>query len=219
METQMKNSLQLTLALACALALFTGCKTTPPRVTKFGETTGAGSGMPSGSRPPVDLSTPPLAAGEGAQSTGVTGTTLPSDSTLPDESKLDGRDLDRGAFAAQTVYFGFDEASVPRAEAAKIQQVVDALKAKGPGHDLLVEGHCDERGTEEYNRSLGERRALAVRELLVQSGVSGGQVFTRTFGKDKPVDPGHTEAAWSKNRRAEFILVLPRKITTTQNAQ
>ena len=73
-----------------------------------------------------------------------------------------------------------------------------------------VEGHCDERGTEEYNRSLGERRALALRELLVAAGVSADRVHTLSFGKDKPVETGHNEAAWSKNRRGEFILVLPK---------
>jgi peptidoglycan-associated lipoprotein len=83
----------------------------------------------------------------------------------------------------------------------------------------LIEGHCDERGTEGYNQALGERRALAIRELLVKTGVDAQHVFTKSLGKDLPALTGHDEAAWSKNRRGEFVLVLPRKITTTQNSQ
>jgi peptidoglycan-associated lipoprotein len=66
---------------------------------------------------------------------------------------------------------------------------------------------------------LGERRALAVRELLIRSGVDAKRVFTRSFGKDTPANVGHDETAWSRNRRGEFVLVLPKKITTTQNTQ
>jgi peptidoglycan-associated lipoprotein len=72
-----------------------------------------------------------------------------------------------------------------------------------------VEGHCDERGTEGYNLSLGERRALAVRTYLVNLGISADRVYTISFGEARPAVDGHTEAAWSKNRRGEFILLLP----------
>ena len=76
---------------------------------------------------------------------------------------------------------------------------------------LLIEGHCDERGTEEYNRSLGERRALAVREYLVRLGIQASRIRTISYGFDRPVDNGHNEAAWSKNRRDEFIVLMPRQ--------
>ena len=78
-----------------------------------------------------------------------------------------------------------------------------------PNIKLLIDGHCDERGTEEYNRALGSRRALAVRKVLVEYGISPDRIRTRSWGEDKPVDPAHNEAAWAKNRRAEFILLLP----------
>jgi peptidoglycan-associated lipoprotein len=75
---------------------------------------------------------------------------------------------------------------------------------------LRIEGHCDERGTEEYNRALGERRALAAREYLVlQKGLDASLVDTISYGEDRPADTGHNEAAWSKNRRDEFILLKP----------
>jgi peptidoglycan-associated lipoprotein len=75
---------------------------------------------------------------------------------------------------------------------------------------LLIEGHCDERGTEEYNRSLGERRALALREALAKDGVDSGNIRTISYGKDQPVDSGHDEAAWAKNRRGQFDWCTPK---------
>jgi peptidoglycan-associated lipoprotein len=75
---------------------------------------------------------------------------------------------------------------------------------------LRVEGNCDERGTEKYNLSLGERRALAVREYLANLGVDSRQITTVSNGKAKPAVEGHSEAAWSKNRRDDFILLTPK---------
>ena len=88
--------------------------------------------------------------------------------------------------------------------------VADYLKANS-GKAVRVEGNCDERGTEEYNRSLGERRALAVREELIRLGIDPTRVDTISYGKDRPVDPGHDEAAWKKNRRDDFIVLSPPK--------
>jgi peptidoglycan-associated lipoprotein len=74
-----------------------------------------------------------------------------------------------------------------------------------------VEGNCDERGTEEYNRSLGERRALALRESLISLGIEATRVDTISYGEDKPVATGHDEAAWKQNRRGDFIQLTPPK--------
>ena len=87
--------------------------------------------------------------------------------------------------------------------------LADYLKG-APTDALLVEGHCDERGTEEYNRSLGERRALALREYLINSGIASDRIITRSYGEDRPAVQGHDETAWSKNRRGEFILLKPK---------
>jgi peptidoglycan-associated lipoprotein len=83
------------------------------------------------------------------------------------------------------------------------------MKSNFRGKALRIEGHCDERGTEEYNRSLGDRRALSIREKLVQLGLDPEMLPTISFGEEKPVDPGHNEAAWSRNRRGELILLSP----------
>jgi peptidoglycan-associated lipoprotein len=108
-----------------------------------------------------------------------------------------------GQFAA--VLFDFDSARIRPSEQSKLEAVAAYLKAN-PGK-LVVEGHCDERGTAEYNRALGERRAIAARDELVKLGVDTSRMSTISYGKDRPADPGHDEAAWGKNRRCEFVVV------------
>jgi peptidoglycan-associated lipoprotein len=115
---------------------------------------------------------------------------------------------DRDFFEAQTVYFDFDSSVVKGSEQSKTGIVAAHLRAN-PSHAVKIEGHCDERGTEEYNRALGERRALAVRETLIADGVAPERILTISYGEDRPADPGHNEAAWRKNRRGEFLLLTP----------
>jgi peptidoglycan-associated lipoprotein len=120
-------------------------------------------------------------------------------------------DWDRqpGILQGQTVYFEYDKSAVKVSEEFKLDEVAKYLKAN-PAHALLVEGNCDERGTEEYNRSLGERRSLAGRERLVQMGIDASRIDTITYGEDKPAIQGHDEAAWSKNRRDDFVVLVPK---------
>jgi peptidoglycan-associated lipoprotein len=105
------------------------------------------------------------------------------------------------------VYFEYDRSQVKASEHSKLDAIASFMKSGNRA--VRVEGHCDERGTEEYNRSLGERRALAAREYLVRAGVPADRLDTISHGEDKPAVPGHNEAAWSKNRRAEFVLLQP----------
>jgi len=116
---------------------------------------------------------------------------------------------DPAALAAYTVHFAYDSAVVRKSEKSNIQAVVSALNADASAK-LLIEGNCDERGTEEYNRSLGERRALALRQALAKAGVDPMRIRTISYGKDKPVDPANNEAAWAKNRRGDFVLLHPK---------
>jgi peptidoglycan-associated lipoprotein len=108
-----------------------------------------------------------------------------------------------GQFAA--VLFDYDSARIRPSEEPKLEAVAAYLKAN-PGK-LVVEGHCDERGTAEYNRALGERRAIAARDELVKLGTDASRMTTISYGKDRPADPGHDEGAWAKNRRCEFVVV------------
>lgn len=213
-KTHMKNSTLLILGTAIVLAISTGCrsgslKTNPLPTGTTTSDTGAGS------RRDVDLRTAPVGPGGGVNSSVPAG--VPGD--LPDSATLADRPTDRGRFAAETVYFDYDRSEVKSTHVAKINKVASEFKSLPAGHDLLIEGHCDERGTEGYNQALGERRALAVRELLIRAGVDGSHVHTKSMGKDQPAQVGHDEMAFSKNRRGEFVLVLPKKITTTQNSQ
>ena len=137
----------------------------------------------------------------------------------PNLADLSNYNQDRETLKTDMVHFDYDSAAIRANERSHVDAVVGFMKSAPANVALLVEGHCDERGTEEYNRSLGERRALSIRELLIKSGVDGAHVFTRSFGKDQPAIAGHDETSWSKNRRGEFILVLPKKLITTQNTK
>jgi peptidoglycan-associated lipoprotein len=123
--------------------------------------------------------------------------------------EFEGMLEDTNALAADTIHFPYDSAAIRSSEQANLQAVASALSADSSAK-LLIQGNCDERGTEEYNRSLGERRALAAREALAKLGVDPMRVRTISFGKDKPVDPGHDESAWQQNRRDEFVLLHPK---------
>ncbi|HUK83754.1 MAG TPA: OmpA family protein [Verrucomicrobiae bacterium] len=112
-------------------------------------------------------------------------------------------ELPHGQFVP--VYFDFDSAKIRPSEMSKLESVAAAMK--GNDKKLVIEGYCDERGTAEYNRALGERRAQAAREELVHMGIDAGRISTISYGKDRPADPGHDESAWAKNRRDEFVLV------------
>jgi peptidoglycan-associated lipoprotein len=103
------------------------------------------------------------------------------------------------------VRFDFDKSEV-REDGRKTCQVVADYLKKNPRAKLQIEGHCDERGTAEYNIALGDRRATAVMTYLVSLGVPKAALSTVSFGKERPLDPGSNEDAWAKNRRAHFVL-------------
>lgn len=115
-------------------------------------------------------------------------------------------DADYQTLAADTVYFAFDSSTIPGAERGKLQQVSEWLKSN-PGHSLFLAGHADKRGTPEYNRALGERRALAVREYLAGLGLPPNALFTNSYGSDRPAVQGDTEEAYAKNRRVEIGVI------------
>jgi len=183
------------LALAVGLSVtVTACKSRQPSPTPLDRT--AGGGGIAGPGPGEQLTGPG----------GPTSTPGSEDSVFGQNRELDGWPEDREKFAADTVYFAFDSSAIAPGEESKIAAVADYLKANTQDA-VKIEGHCDERGTEEYNRSLGERRALALREELARIGVDPGRVKTMSYGKDRPADPGHDEAAWKKNRRGVFVLL------------
>jgi peptidoglycan-associated lipoprotein len=103
------------------------------------------------------------------------------------------------------VYFGFDSFEVSGQEGEKLRRLANFMK--GARNNIILAGFTDERGTPEYNRALGERRAQAVRNYLMSLGVSPARIQTVSFGQEMPADPGHSESAWAKNRRVETGVV------------
>ncbi|PYR67843.1 MAG: peptidoglycan-associated lipoprotein Pal [Acidobacteria bacterium] len=102
-------------------------------------------------------------------------------------------------------FFDLDSSDLDDAGRAIVSANADIMK-RYPTWVVTVEGHCDERGTAEYNLALGEKRAVAVKTYLVALGVSPDRLRTVSYGKEFPFDTGHTESAWSKNRRAHFVI-------------
>lgn len=104
------------------------------------------------------------------------------------------------------VYFDFDKYDIRAGDTEVLKQDA-AFLLKYPSVKIQIEGHCDERGTNEYNLALGERRASSVKKYLVSLGVPASRISTISYGEERPVDPAHHEEAWSKNRRAHFIVL------------
>lgn len=141
----------------------------------------------------------------GEQTTGstgdyVTGTPLPE--RQEGTSFLSGN-VDRQQF--QPIYFDFDSQTIRSSENGKIQQIASFLQQGSS--QIIIAGFTDERGTAEYNRGLGERRAESVREALIASGANAQSIQTVSFGAEMPADPASNEEAWAKNRRAEIGVV------------
>lgn len=115
-------------------------------------------------------------------------------------------DVNYDTLTSDTVYFAFDSSTIPSQEQGKLEAVSEWLKAN-PGRQLFLAGHADKRGTPEYNRALGERRALAVREYLVGLGLPAASLFTNSYGSDRPAVEGDTEEAYAKNRRVQIGVI------------
>ncbi|MBC2713900.1 MAG: peptidoglycan-associated lipoprotein Pal [Desulfobacteraceae bacterium] len=111
----------------------------------------------------------------------------------------------RMKFVDEDVYFNFDDATLTSSARQVIKQKVAWLR-ENPGASVLIEGHCDERGTEEYNIALGQRRAQSIKTFLMNAGISTTRLSTVSYGEERPVDFGNNESAWAKNRRAHFKL-------------
>jgi peptidoglycan-associated lipoprotein len=201
--TKFANLLVIALVMTVAAS---GCRKKPVNVTplpnpyasKVKDTGPSTATLPQGPRTTTDegVGSKPVATTDemGAHPLGPGHPGWPEDKTI---------------LKADTVYFDFDSSVIKASEKPKVTAVADYLKANG-ANAVRIEGNCDERGTEEYNRALGDRRALAVREELINLGIAPDRVDTKTWGKDNPDnDPAHDETAWRKNRRDDFIVLTP----------
>jgi peptidoglycan-associated lipoprotein len=193
----MKNGMawkRVVLALFLAVVLAAGCS--KKQTVRSGDASGAapGAGAPSAAPPGAG------AIGE----TPVTETPAASPGALARAAEAGVAVTQEQPSRFADVLFDFDKADLREDGKRTCQAVADFLR-KNPKTRLLIEGHCDERGTPEYNLALGERRAVAVRNYLVSLGIPKGVLSTVSFGEERPLDPGHSEEAWAKNRRAHFV--------------
>lgn len=141
-------------------------------------------------------------------------TTTITDGGAKDKPKLDESNLHAGEFKEVSddeksvfadIHFDYDDFSL-RPDAKEILDGIAEWLLQNPQPLVLVEGHCDDRGTNEYNLALGERRANSAKKYLVQLGVASKRVSTISYGEEKPFDSGQNEEAWTKNRRGHFLI-------------
>ena len=182
------------LCVVMVLTLVTACgKKKPPVARPMPAPSTTGTATPP-SRPPA----PPEP--------------VPETTPIPPEPKISDDPLTAGDLDVinknspfQPVFYPLDSFEVDQAGQQALNTNAGILK-KYPGWVITIEGHCDERGTAEYNLALGEKRALSAKTYLVSLGVPADRLRTVSYGKEFPFDPGHDESAWSKNRRAHFVV-------------
>ncbi len=167
----------MAVAAALAISLTTGCAR---RARQGPPPTPTTAPTPAETTPPTPAETTPP---------------TPAETTPPVLSESD----------LQPVFFEFDSYALGDEGRGVLDRNARVLR-EGTDAKLTIEGHCDERGTVEYNQALGEKRAQAARDYLVAAGISASRLRTISYGKERPFDPGHDEAAWAKNRRAQFVI-------------
>lgn len=187
----LSRTLSLALVVAAIAALGVACKSVSPAPDK-----------PAPAAPAFDSSTKPAEkvdessgfkeAAPTAESFGETA------STTADKLNTQG--------VLKPIYFDFDRADL-RQDASQTLSANAARMRDSGSLSVRIEGHCDERGTVEYNLALGDRRARAAKDQMVALGIPAARLRTISYGKERPADPGHNESAWALNRRAEFIFI------------
>jgi peptidoglycan-associated lipoprotein len=189
----MRRFAVVVLASSLALAL-AGCG--PKRPPNLSSAESGGSSRDASSAGDVDRSGTGVSEGDinPVDPTGLAGADIPGD-----------MDVTRESGPLDDVYFEFDQYALGDDSKAVLSKHAAWLAAR-PTVKVMVEGHCDERGTVEYNLALGDKRARAARDYLTSLGVPEGRLSAISLGKERPKDPGHDEAAWTKNRRAHFAV-------------
>jgi peptidoglycan-associated lipoprotein len=125
-----------------------------------------------------------------------------------EKARVEAEATAREARTFENIYFDYDRYNIRDDQKPTLARHVERLKAN-PDFKVTIEGHCDERGTIEYNMALGQKRADSAKKFLVKTGIDAKQLTTISYGKERPVDPGHDETAWARNRRAEFKVTEP----------
>ncbi|MBI4766473.1 MAG: peptidoglycan-associated lipoprotein Pal [Deltaproteobacteria bacterium] len=127
-----------------------------------------------------------------------------------EEARRQKEAAERARFESEDIYFDFDQYLLSDSAKQNLNRKAQWLK-QFPSAKALIEGHCDERGSAEYNLALGQKRADAAMQYLISLGISANRLSSVSFGEEKPMDPRSTEEAWAKNRRAHFVLKIELK--------
>jgi peptidoglycan-associated lipoprotein len=127
------------------------------------------------------------------------------DERLSESEREERARVERDMFENDDVQFEFDSANLSMETQDILRRKAEWLK-ENPRAKVIIEGHCDERGTNEYNLALGDRRAFSAKSFLVDLGISASRLTTVSYGEERPLDPGAGEDAWAKNRRAHFVI-------------
>ncbi|HRI87981.1 MAG TPA: OmpA family protein [Candidatus Hydrogenedentes bacterium] len=170
----LRNGLLIALCVAVTLTVSSGC---------------------SRNKKPIEPIQPALDSGAGAGSETTTGTGLPG---------VDQEGLSFVSAGVKPIYFDYNSYALRPDALATLKANAEVFTTQLAGSYIQIEGHCDDRGTQEYNLALGEKRALAARDYLIKLGVGGDRIITISYGEEVPADPGQNESAWALNRRCEF---------------
>jgi peptidoglycan-associated lipoprotein len=156
---------------------------------------------------PGSAMSPPPEGAEGAsggmREEDLTGESMTDEGSAEEFVSADGVVMNRERFINQDIFFEFDSSTLS-AEAQAILKAKAEWMNRNPQLSIIIEGHCDNRGTTEYNLALGERRAEGVKRFMQDLGVAESRIRTISYGEERPLDPGDDEAAWARNRRAHF---------------
>jgi peptidoglycan-associated lipoprotein len=188
--------------IAAVLAVFvSSCATTQEEVVE--------DGAPAGGQTQMEGSGSGADTGGGVSASGVEGGTEGGASAIAGGEMSPAEMLEQpdGPLSNRTIYFEFDSAALTDESIAILEKHGSFIAANGEVR-VRLEGHADERGSREYNIGLGDRRAQSVRRVLLFQGAATDQIDTVSYGEERPVDPGHNEAAWSRNRRVELIYTV-----------
>jgi len=180
----------MVVAVLLTLTIGACAKKQPPVARPLPPPANTATGGTAPPAPPQPVNEPVLVPPEPVADDAIAGKTLD--------------DLNRDS-PLKPLFFELDSADVS-ADGQRVLQENASIMKRYPAWQITIEGHCDERGTAEYNLALGERRALAAKNYLVSLGIPADKVKTVSYGKEFPFDPGHEDAAWSKNRRAHFVI-------------
>lgn len=196
MKALRRRFVYMTMFIApLVLVVMTGCRTKPKLDPGYHPQSLSGPGVSGDLRPSGELP----AATEGW---------VAFDGRAPAAGDQDFEELPDRRWGP--IYFAFNQSFIGETERAKLEKLADYL-VQNQEFQVIVEGHCDEQGSEEFNRVLGEKRALAVRDYLSSLNVDAKRIQTISYGEERPASPGRTEEAYARNRRAELIIGISKR--------